>query len=339
MAQELPVYATEATNGSSDMLAHAGAREIYLLGDATHGTREFYLYRQRITRELITHFGVDHLVLELGWDEATSIDDWLRHVEPSRGGAGDSSAVLALQNRLQRWPQWLWANQEVAGFMEWLRSINRSRPERTRVRIVGMDLQGTGTDDSEYYEGLNRVNPYAAWNFRARHMGSVVADIVRNGGRVVVWAHNNHVGDKSADDVKGTGLISVGQLLREQFDGGNVFILGSATYLGTFIASERWGGEPYISEIHPSIPGSLASLLAETVWDNPLLYWENEEQKSLWGFDLYHRGIGVVRKPNSDDLDTYVQTRVSRRYDALVFFRHTEPLELLSSDEPRQLEE
>ena len=317
------------------MLVHAGARKIYLLGDATHGTHEFYRFRQQVTRELIDRFSADHLVLELGTDEAAAVDRWLQRVadDPDAGGAGGADrAPFVLQTSLRRWPRWIWANHEVAVFLDWLQRLNTGRLHDDRVRILGMDLQGTGSPESMQYEELNQQDPYAAWNYRARYMASRIAAIVEAGGRPVVWAHNNHVGDKAADDVRGTGLISVGQLLRQRFGREEVFILGSAGYQGHFVAAEQWQGGPYRAQMDPALPGSAADLLARTDWANPLLYWESETQRAQWDFDVYHRGIGVVHAPAGDDLDTYVLTRISRRYDALVFFRQTHALRPLSGN-------
>ncbi len=323
-ARDLPVYAIGADSGYRDMLQHAGPRQVYLLGDATHGTREFYLFRQQVTRELVTDHGARHLVLEIGPDEAELLDQWLQGQSGNR-----EPAATILEKSVKRWPRWVWANREVAGFLDWLRAYNLERSDENRVRLHGMDLQRLGTMESEIYAGLVDSDPYGAWNYRSNHMADRVTDILSSAEATVVWAHNNHVGDKRADDVRGTGLISLGQLLRDRIGIDNVFILGSAGYQGSFVAAPRWGEAHRVTSLPPAIDGSLAALLAQTDFDNPLLYWEDAGQREQWDLQLLHRGVGVVYQGGgngANDPDTYVATRPGWRYDALVYWRDSGPV-------------
>lgn len=108
-------------------IADAG---IVLLGEATHGSREFYRERARITRRLIEEKGFDAVVFEAPWEPMRSADAWVR------GGAGTVEAALA---GVVRFPRWTWRNAEVRDFLLWLRAHNANRVGAP-VRLYGMDL-------------------------------------------------------------------------------------------------------------------------------------------------------------------------------------------------------
>ncbi len=297
---------------------------VYLLGDATHGSSEFYRFRQQVTRELIVSHGVRHLVLEMEADEAARINDWLISSEPD---TEDSKEILI--RAIRHWPRWVWANREVAEFLDWLRDYNGRRPAKDRVQLHGMDLKELNNDVSAKYTSLIGEDPYAAWNFRSRYMAEVVLGIVAPENRTVVWAHNNHVGDKRADDTPGVTLVSVGQLIRESIGPDQTFVIGTAASEGAYIAASRWGEQWQRVQMEAALSGSVSHALTEAEHDRSLLFWQSLDAQNEWNMPVYHRGIGVISSRGASNNGTYVLTRIARRYDALGFFRWVDAVEPL----------
>jgi erythromycin esterase-like protein len=116
------------------LLAAAGEARLVLLGEASHGTREFYVWRDRLSRRLIREGGFSFIAIEGDWAALLPLDRYVRHHQL----APVSAAHALLQVR--RWPRWVWANAELAALGEWLRTFNRGRPADRRVGIHGMDL-------------------------------------------------------------------------------------------------------------------------------------------------------------------------------------------------------
>src|SRR3954466_644608 len=91
---------------------------VVLLGEASHGTSEFYRARAEISRRLIERRGFTIVAVEADWPDAATIDRYVRHREPRRG-----------ENRaFERFPTWMWRNVEVDRFIRWMRGHNEQRP-------------------------------------------------------------------------------------------------------------------------------------------------------------------------------------------------------------------
>ncbi|GAA4355541.1 erythromycin esterase family protein [Microbacterium rhizosphaerae] len=121
--------------GSFDAIVErARSRRIIAIGEASHGTHEFYTLRALLTRRLIEEAGVTWIGVEGDWPDCWRIDRWVRGLA---GPAMDAREVLA---GFSRWPTWMWANAEVADFLDWLRAHNLGRPESERVGFYGLDV-------------------------------------------------------------------------------------------------------------------------------------------------------------------------------------------------------
>lgn len=138
------------------LMEQIGDARFVLLGEATHGTHEFYRERARITRRLIEEKGVNVVVLEADWPDAYRVNTYVR------GEGKDRSAEEALSG-FKRFPRWMWRNTDFRDFVEWLRSYNDSRPEGSaRVGVYGMDLYSLTDSKEAVVEYLKRVDPAAA---------------------------------------------------------------------------------------------------------------------------------------------------------------------------------
>lgn len=136
-----------------------GDARVVLLGEATHGTSEFYRARAAITQRLIERHGFTIIAVEADWPDAARIDDYVRHhaARPWRGPA------------FTRFPTWMWRNAEVAAFVDWLRGHNKGHAGADRVSFHGLDIYSLGESIHAVLTYLDRVNPEAATAARRRY--------------------------------------------------------------------------------------------------------------------------------------------------------------------------
>ena len=136
----------------------AGAR-VVLLGEASHGTSEFYRARAAITRRLVERHGFTIVALEADWPDAAAIDRDVRHKGERRGATAP----------FQRFPTWMWRNREMDDVIASLREINAGRPRHRRAGVYGLDLYGMHASMAEVLAYLDRVDPEAASAARRRY--------------------------------------------------------------------------------------------------------------------------------------------------------------------------
>ncbi|SCF11853.1 Erythromycin esterase homolog [Micromonospora purpureochromogenes] len=121
--------------GDLDVLMdRVGAARVVMLGEATHGTHEFYTWRAAITRRLIEEKGFSFVAVEGDWPDCDRVD---RSVRCRSDAPADPRAALAA---FERWPTWMWANEEVVDFTRWLRTHNAQLDEPARVGFHGLDV-------------------------------------------------------------------------------------------------------------------------------------------------------------------------------------------------------
>lgn len=155
-AEPLPDIDDPAFGALFDRFADA---RVVLLGEASHGTSEFYRARAAITRRLVERHGFTIVALEADWPDARVFDAYVRH-RPKPAGAGDA---------FRRFPTWMWRNREFAQFLEWLRDHNRFRPEAERAGVYGLDLYNLGASMRAVIDYLEHADPEAAKVARARY--------------------------------------------------------------------------------------------------------------------------------------------------------------------------
>ena len=141
------------------LLRRIGDARIVLLGEATHGTSEFYRMRERISRELIERKGFTFIAIEGDWPDAARVDHYVRHAEypPSEWTA------------FARFPVWMWRNQEVRDFVDWLRARNATVKPDARVAFHGLDLYSLYNSIRSVLSYLDDVDPPTAQVARQRY--------------------------------------------------------------------------------------------------------------------------------------------------------------------------
>lgn len=136
-----------------------GSARVVLLGEATHGTSEFYRARAAITRRLIERHGFSIVAVEGDWPDVLRIDRYVR----DRGAGPDDG-----QN-FERFPSWMWRNKEVSEFVSWLRSHNEGLSPERRVEFRGLDIYSMRNSIAAVLNYLDRMDPQAAREARRRY--------------------------------------------------------------------------------------------------------------------------------------------------------------------------
>jgi len=144
------------------VLEHIGDARLVLLGEATHGTHEFYQERARITERLIVEHGFTAVVLEADWPDAYRVNRYVR------GEGADRDAEESLRD-FKRFPSWMWRNTAFLDFVGWLRDYNIAAPERQRAGVYGLDLYSLFSSIEAVVQYLDNVDAPAAARARARY--------------------------------------------------------------------------------------------------------------------------------------------------------------------------
>jgi erythromycin esterase len=136
LKQYLSQTAIPLQDGSdlTPLVQAVGDARFVLLGEASHGTAEYYIWRKRISQRLIEEKGFSFIAVEGDWTAAYEVNKYIKNLP---GAAEDArSAVSAFT----RWPQWMWSNEEVVSLIEWLRKYNLTKMQDDRVGFYGIDI-------------------------------------------------------------------------------------------------------------------------------------------------------------------------------------------------------
>ena len=146
------------------LLERIGDARVVCLGEATHGTSEFYRLRARITRELVEKKGFGLVAVEADWPDAARVNQWVRPSLEGRPRVGPEHPAFS------RFPTWMWRNHEVLEFTSWLREHNlRVRGDRPEVAFHGLDLYSMFASIRSVLDFLDAVDPEAASVARQRY--------------------------------------------------------------------------------------------------------------------------------------------------------------------------
>lgn len=151
------------TPGDYDSLMDLiGDARFVLLGEASHGTHEFYRERARITERLIAEKGFAAVAVEADWPDAHRVNRYVR------GLGSDASSEQALAG-FKRFPTWMWRNADVVNFIDWLRAYNNAMPSPAGTAgFYGLDLYSMYASIGEVLHYLDKIDPEAAQRARFR---------------------------------------------------------------------------------------------------------------------------------------------------------------------------
>lgn len=186
-----------------------------------------------------------------------------------------------------------------------------------------------------YYRAMFRSR-VGSWNLRDRHMAETVdalAEYFRRQGRVpkiVVWAHNSHLGDARATELGKGGELNVGQLVRQQH-GRDAVLIGFTTYGGTVTAASDWGEPALRMRVRPALPESFEALFHAALPRNFLLAPRLQpDVATALATPRLERAIGVIYRPDSERMSHYFHASLGRQFDVVLHYdstRAVEPLE------------
>jgi erythromycin esterase-like protein len=154
---------TGAAADYGPLLDQIGDARYVLIGEASHGTHEFYRQRALITRRLIVERGFTAVAVEADWPDAYRVNRFVR-------GTGDGATAIDSLAGFRRFPTWMWRNADVLDFLGWLRAHNDALPDGTpRVGFYGLDLYSLYSSIEAVLGYLDTVNPQAAQEARQRY--------------------------------------------------------------------------------------------------------------------------------------------------------------------------
>ncbi|HEV3469136.1 MAG TPA: erythromycin esterase family protein [Pyrinomonadaceae bacterium] len=187
----------------------------------------------------------------------------------------------------------------------------------------------------EYYRSMFRGR-VESWNMRDRHMAetldALAAHLSRAGrpAKLVVWAHNSHLGDARATEMGESGELNVGQLARERY-GGAAFLVGFTTHAGEVMAADDWDAPARVKRVRPALEGSYELLFHETGEPRFMLDLRGGSRAAgLLRRPRLERAIGVIYRPETERWSHYFMARLAEQFDAVLHFDRTravEPLE------------
>jgi erythromycin esterase-like protein len=149
-------------DGMGPLLDAIGDARLVLIGEATHGTHEFYRTRAELTKALIAAKRFNLVAVEADWPDSYRVNRWVRHT------AAETNAIAALDD-FTRFPRWMWRNRDVVEFIDWLRLYNADQPASSRVGFYGLDLYSLHASIEAVLRYLRKVDPDAAQRARYRY--------------------------------------------------------------------------------------------------------------------------------------------------------------------------
>lgn len=189
----------------------------------------------------------------------------------------------------------------------------------------------------QYYRSMFRGR-ISSWNLRDTHMTETLEALVehfrllRQPAKIVLWAHNSHLGDARATQMGRAGEWNVGQLVRQNH-AGDCFLAGFTTYAGTVTAASNWGGPVERKRVRPAMPGSFESLFHDTGVPSFLLTLPRGAQVTqALEETMLERAIGVIYLPESELASHYFRARIGDQFDAVIHFDQTRAVEPLESN-------
>ena len=382
-----------------------GDARIVMLGEASHGTHEYYTWRTRISKYLVEKKGFNFIAVEGDWPDCYSLNRFVK------GYDAEHTDALNVLNTFNRWPTWMWANWETMALAGWLQAHNKGLAKNAKVGFYGLDVYSlwesldsimrylkktdpaalqiaetayhcfepyrkdegqsyarasqfvpeicqhevvqmlreiqqkmpTYNSDYEnvfnaeqnamvavnaekYYRAMIQGGPHS-WNVRDRHMADTLERLLKFHGensKVIVWAHNTHVGDARATDMVDEGMFNIGELARLQHHDKGVVLVGFGSYKGTVMAGNSWGATMQTMTVPEAQKGSWEYLLHQAGKEDKLLLMDDFSSGDvLMENHIGHRAIGVVYNSRYEQYGNYVPSILPLRYDAFIYLDET----------------
>ena len=415
--REKAIAFDSASDVADDVLALIGDARFVLIGEASHGTHEFYKHRAEITKRLIVEKDFSAVAVEADFPDAYRVNKYVR------GFGADRTANSAL-SAFSRFPLWMWRNDDVLDFVEWLRAHNDKLEATKRIGFYGIDLYSLHTSMEAVLDYLKKVDPEAAkiarsryecfehfgenaqsygyaasydrrfsceeevikqlvelrkraaeyanrdgfvardefffaeqnarlvknaeeyyremfrgrissWNLRDRHMAETMEALSKHfesqnqSAKIVVWAHNSHLGDARATEMGERGEWNVGQLIREKYGEEKTRLIGFTTHTGTVTATSNWDESAQLKKVQPSHKDSFERIFHQTEVPRFFLNLRDGELKKFLSRPQLERAIGVIYRPETERVSHYFSARLSEQFEGIIHFDETRAIKPL----------
>lgn len=194
--------------------------------------------------------------------------------------------------------------------------------------------------DAEAYYRMMFAGRTASWNLRDTHMADTLDMLVDHlaiaghPARIVVWAHNSHVGDARATEMGDSGQLTLGQIMRQRH-GDEVALVGFTTHHGTVECAYDWDEPPMREHVRPSLPESWERVFHDTGIER-FMVTSSALRRAIGEatHERLHRAIGVVYRPETERHSHYYDARIAEQYDIIVHVDRTHAVQPLDGDEP-----
>jgi erythromycin esterase-like protein len=190
--------------------------------------------------------------------------------------------------------------------------------------------------NAERYYRAMFADHVLSWNVRDQHMAETLGQLARflgsgpNAAKIVVWAHNSHLGDARATEMGERGELNVGQLVRARA-GADALLVGFTTYDGTVTAATDWDGPAERKDVRPALPESYEALFHDVHVPNFVIDLRGRRDvRSILAKPRLERAIGVIYRPETERQSHYFYARLPDQFDAILHYdttRAVEPLE------------
>jgi erythromycin esterase-like protein len=299
------------------LIDRIGEARVVCIGEASHGTHEYYEWRAQLTRRLIEERAFDLVAVEGDWPDCHAVHCC---VTGSESAPEDPLEVLT---GFDRWPTWMWANQEVVDFTRWLRKHNLTRGQDERVGFYGLDVYSLWESLRAVLDHLREHHPLhvdaALEACRCLEPYAEDPQAYARATRVVPASCELEV-------VSMLSSLNVGQLVRERYGERDSVLVGFGTHHGSVVAAQGWGEPTRRMTVPPARRGSTEALLHDGVGAGSALFVFPEKLPRWAAEERSHRAIGVVYRPDAERWGNYVPTILGRRYDAFLWFDETSGL-------------
>jgi erythromycin esterase-like protein len=293
-------------------------------------------------------YGLDVYALGTAIDDVTR---WLAATDPA--AAQEARSRYACFDATQRDPQRYGgasvrpggscaADAAAALALVRARATATPDPVEAEVRFRAEGSAHSVVAAEEYFRALY-AGVESSWNLRDRRMDAQlaavqahVAAVTGGPGKVVVWAHNSHVGDARHTEQGQQGELNLGQLVRQRLGGDASVLVGFFTHGGTVRAAAQWDAPGQVFTVRPALAGSASALLHAAAAGGPSAFVlplrgsaaAASAAAALDGPRL-ERAIGVIYMPERERQSHYFTSNLARRFDALVYVDRTTALEPL----------
>lgn len=168
-----------------------------------------------------------------------------------------------------------------------------------------------------------------SWNLRDSHMFDTLTRLLDLGGpqaKIIVWAHNSHIGDAGATAMGERGEFNIGQLCRVRFRD-ELAAIGFSTDRGQVMAADDWGEPPRVKMVLPARSDSWERVLRDAAHPRALYDWRGDKHlRDALELRRLERAIGVIYRPDTERWSHYFDAHLGRQFDAMVWFEETNPV-------------